>query len=1084
MTANAQSWFDFVLPRMLGKSYPEQKNERDLKPATIYQIGCIHPVLVPDKEGQSLTEEEDIRAFGIRATHARLPAAVKADLGFTLFFPFLDQALYDRAVEDAAESGRESFDVGPAWKSRRLEFRGLELSFGDEGNWTGQPGAAAEIQAALHGAVQDWSQDPDRYRTAEANTDKSTVEPPAPSFADASAAWSNEPDAGWDIQVKTRWSKSEGQYLLEVMVENCRSIQFKDRFGVGESSAFDVQLTVDFGRGLQPMRSQGFSQWDRRVAVSYYAAGLNCGIDEAKADEGILSIEPVPIEITRKVTHRLDKFADGTNAPSISVLASETGVVPALQAVAKAMGAYAKQTKESNPDWDDADFLAEAKAFEAGVKVLEANAQARTAFILCQKSFERAWRGTKVTGWRPFQLVGLVSECAHLADAAVPPRPLVIQMSTGGGKTELYLAITLLWAFHHRLGGGRWGTIAWATFPLRLLSLQQAERFLKVFCVATEILQESPAVPARSKHEAFSVGYYAGAENSANRLWRPGHASPDIGGEATKTETVVVSAAEASPYLAGSAEEGAHGPRVGREFLRGNQKVVRCPRCLLRGKESPVKTAWNAQSAGLTHSCSAADCGFVLPLYVSDPEVLRRQPTIIVGTLDKAARLGTHLDDLMLYGKARGRCRQHGFSLSSGAPCRVLGCLQVLEPLDSPLPAPRLLIQDELHLVSEGFGAIAAPYERMRARLIREANGKAPRLITSTATITGYARHVKELYGANEPVRFPAPGPLPGESFHTFVTPNDHRHFGGLLPTKAAPGPTLQRLMELHLRWVDGEIQANKWERMQLMYPLLVYCLSKSDLQKHKRAILAEVSNQALPRFGVARVDEDQVLELSGDSKADEVSKALGWLEQMKADEPCKAVFATSMISHGVDLEVLNVMVVDGLPNTVPEEIQATSRVGRGAIPGVVVKIYDRRNLRELTAFPVHRLHHRYLEGRVPPTSIDGHSREAWRQASKGALVEAVHLASIERRRRPDRRADFVPALDESMATVGPRLREFADMAGFPLDMDGVMTEARNNCLDNNLPGKLKPFQAMRCLTSFRDLPDGVRIMCNAEMNP
>ncbi|EQD34879.1 helicase conserved, partial [mine drainage metagenome] len=62
-----------------------------------------------------------------------------------------------------------------------------------------------------------------------------------------------------------------------------------------------------------------------------------------------------------------------------------------------------------------------------------------------------------------------------------------------------------------------------------------------------------------------------------------------------------------------------------------------------------------------------------------------------------------------------------------------------------------------------------------------------------------------------------------------------------------------------------------------------------------------------------------------------------GWEDAAFLD----ALVATSMISHGVDLERVNIMVMDGVPEETAEYIQASSRSGRRHVGLVVVVLAD-----------------------------------------------------------------------------------------------------------------------------------------------
>ena len=91
------------------------------------------------------------------------------------------------------------------------------------------------------------------------------------------------------------------------------------------------------------------------------------------------------------------------------------------------------------------------------------------------------------------------------------------------------------------------------------------------------------------------------------------------------------------------------------------------------------------------------------------------------------------------------------------------------------------------------------------------------------------------------------------------------------------------------------------------------------------------------------------VVELSGNQKGDEMTARLEQMDNKLHEYPDSVIDilpCTNVISVGVDVSRLGLMMMHGQPKTTSEYIQASSRVGRDNVPGIVVTTYPSANPR------------------------------------------------------------------------------------------------------------------------------------------
>ena len=83
-------------------------------------------------------------------------------------------------------------------------------------------------------------------------------------------------------------------------------------------------------------------------------------------------------------------------------------------------------------------------------------------------------------------------------------------------------------------------------------------------------------------------------------------------------------------------------------------------------------------------------------------------------------------------------------------------------------------------------------------------------------------------------------------------------------------------------------------------------------------------------------------------------------------------------------------MIVNGQPLTTAEYIQATSRVGRADVPGLVVTNYYRHQARSLSHYESFRPYHESFYRFVEPGSVTPHTWQVRTRALHAALVIAL----------------------------------------------------------------------------------------------
>ena len=550
--------------------------------------------------------------------------------------------------------------------------------------------------------------------------------------------------------------------------------------------------------------------------------------------------------------------------------------------------------------------------------------------------------GNDEPSWRPFQLAFLLAAMASTVDSDHEDRDVVdlIWFPTGGGKTEAYLGLAATEMIRRRLVSGvRGGGMAVLTrYTMRLLTAQQFQRAATLIC-ALELMRHDDA--RLDGAPAFSIGLWLGNSTTPGTF------------------------KEAKDQLA----------RVRKDARPENPfQLLECPWCghaimPERWTGDDRKYGVKADGYGFSFFCPDSACPFTsaIPVQVVDQGIYENPPTMLVATVDKLARLAW---------------------IEEGG--RLFGAQGVAEP-------PSLLIQDELHLLSGPLGTIVGVYEAAISGLLKWRDGRGPKVIASTATTRASTRQVRELMGRPRVEAFPPAG-LDADDNH-FSEPDPDaagRVYLGLMPQAHTPSWAIGQLATEMLdapdaAGLDGAAKDAYWT-------LVVYHNSLRELGRTVTILRDDVSSN-LARREVAEgrsriVQPDGVEELNGNVGSADLIALLSRLEKRAGETgQIDALATTNIMSVGIDVTRLGLMLVNGHTKTTAEYIQATSRVGRGKTPGLVVTMFRSGKPRDRSVFEsfgaFHRSYYRYVE----PSSVTPWSTQARRRALRAALVILVRHA-------------------------------------------------------------------------------------------
>lgn len=546
--------------------------------------------------------------------------------------------------------------------------------------------------------------------------------------------------------------------------------------------------------------------------------------------------------------------------------------------------------------------------------------------------------------WYPFQIAFILQCLESTARPNSEDRDVadLLWFPTGGGKTEAYLGLTAFVFFLRRLralneGGDGGGTSTLMRYTLRLLTADQFARASLMTCACEKIRRGHPVL---SRSAEITIGLWVGSNVTANST-----------GESYGYRSCV-----------DAVKKGKNIPEKGVDPLI----IDKCPFC---GTDIDVNE-YNPRIPRIR--CRSEDCEFndELPLRFVDDDIYASRPSLVLGTVDKFARLPWVEDSGNIFGS------------------------------DGVTKPPELIIQDELHLISGPLGTITGIYEAAIDMLCSK--GKTvPKIVASTATIRNAVSQISGLFDRRFS-QFPPPLLDARDSFFAREdTDMPARKYIGLFNPGKSGATSFIRSTACILH-APHRSEAEHFEKNPY-WTFLGYFNSLRELGGARVQIMDDVNAYLLTcatrdGLGIPREIED-VCELTSRRNTKELGDAREDLWINYPDEDClDAVIATNMISVGLDVPRLGLMTVVGQPKTTAEYIQASSRVGR-KFPGLVVTLYNPMRSRDRSHYERFEHYHSRLYAEVEATSVTPWSVRSRDRALHAAFIAAVrHLCPSFRR--------------------------------------------------------------------------------------
>ena len=883
----------------------------------------------------------------------------------------------------------------------------------------------------------------------------------------------------------------KGQYQLHIELSNdtaiARMSEVQQSNNILFGAGFSLKLPVSSHKSLRMERVKPSFRFKKYL--TFNVQGFNVGVDSREQGD-MLCAETT--WLPRYYQPRIAPKEHGRIPLKFSVLKTKKGV-DQLSALPQSYEVWIKEVRQHDPasgsdnpnetikarersQYEDAcgQWENECVRIERGIALLveaanaPVNSDEQFPFIAWQALNEtmEVANKDKFDGWHTFQLAFILSLLPVMAsrvpcyadryDPSMDQAVQLLYFATGGGKSEAFYGVLIYQLFLDRLRGKKRGVTAMISYPLRLLTTQQARRLARILAKADNV-----RFSKKMGGEPFSIGFWVGGGNT-----------PNFNLDITLSDNV---------------------PCIGQDYASSTDalayqqeinKLPDCPYCKSKTRLRRIPN-WDNQ-VGIF--CVGESCDWnvrysnpePLPFYLTDDDIHARAPSILVGTVDKLSQIAYQpLSTQRVLGMFGGALARNKLSGRLVSPRNIKKHTDLdnpewvkLYPADphgekwfhDPFPAFR--VADEVHLLEESLGSFTGLYETLFRQVLEELspalkdilskdgqnNIRFPEYIAATATVADPAHQVKNLY-MRDCIQFPSPGNTLYESFYagpdTKGQPETRlaleepeycasraRVYASMLTNgKAHTTASVDVLASFHLLITKAICKLQEGDDISLKQQLIDGLADTPVKPFYVKAILATDVNTLgtlidLHRIALTYVTNkkggDQIITaerdrnerwhqdaglnvsiepqlISGDLSLGQIEAVVEQSEAnrkpgsfIEIDGDIRSIVATSAVSHGVDVEQFNSMFFAGMPNDIAEFIQASSRIGR-THPGFSLLLPTPQRRRDRYIVEVNQPYYRFLERMISPPSIDRWADNAMRRTASSFLMAFLGVTTLVR---------------------------------------------------------------------------------------